>query len=121
MAQEGSPISDFLSAYSIQSWLESRPQRYLVGAEYGHAPSETEPATLLEKVDKKNFVASVVGQNIVPEGLAFSVFEIQYAVNMDMIPKFAHTLSGTIADGWTGATWRRSSACAARGRRCGCR
>jgi hypothetical protein len=53
---------------------------------------------LLEKVDKKDFVAGVVGQNIVLEGLAFSVFEMQYAVNKEMNPKFAHTLAGTIAD-----------------------
>ena len=53
---------------------------------------------LLEKVDKKDFVAGVVGQNIVLEGLAFSVFEMQHAVNKEMNPKFAHTLAGTIAD-----------------------
>ncbi len=182
-------MSDFLSAYSIQSWLESCPQAYLEGTEYGHAPGEHEPAAilenpllredairgtvqlvvgercalaassglinsapdeaskrflatqtldearhveiftqrlfdlgvkkaeledvikqlasphllafagvLLEKVDKKDFVAGVVGQNIVLEGLAFSVFEMQYAVNKEMNPKFAHTLAGTIAD-----------------------
>jgi hypothetical protein len=182
-------MSDFLSAYSIQSWLESCPQGYLENTEYGHAPGEIEPdlllsnavlheetirttvqlivgercalaassglinaapeeaskrflATqtldearhveiftrrlfdlgvrkndlesviqryanrnltkfaeiLLEKVDKKDFVAGVVGQNIVLEGMAFSVFEMMYAMNQTMNPKFAHTLSGTIAD-----------------------
>ena len=35
---------------------------------------------LLEKVDKKDFVAGVVGQNIVLEGMAFSVFEMMYAM-----------------------------------------
>ncbi|MGH2900534.1 MAG: hypothetical protein ACRDMZ_17805, partial [Solirubrobacteraceae bacterium] len=53
---------------------------------------------LLEKVDKKDFVAGVVGQNIVLEGLAFTVFEMQYAANREINPKFAHTLAGTIAD-----------------------
>ena len=53
---------------------------------------------LLEKVDKKDFVAGVVGQNIVLEGMAFSVFEMLHALNGAMNPKFAHTLSGTIAD-----------------------
>jgi len=53
---------------------------------------------LLEKVDKKDFVSGVVGQNIVLEGMAFSVFEMMYAGNQAMNPKFAHTLSGTIAD-----------------------
>jgi len=182
-------MADFLSAYSIQSWLESCPQGYLEGTEYGHNPGENEPdllitnevlreetirstvqlvvgercalaassglinaapdeaskrflATqtldearhvevftrrladlgvrrnqledtiqryanpnlvkfaeiLLEKVDKKDFVAGVVGQNIVLEGMAFSVFELIYALNQEMNPKFAHTLSGTIAD-----------------------
>jgi len=182
-------MSDFLSAYSIQSWLESCPQGYLEHTEYGHAPGEEEPdlivtntvlrqetirttvqlvvgercalaassglinaapdeaskrflatqtldearhveiftrrlydlgirkneledvvkqhanpnlvkfaAVLLEKVDKKDFIAGVVGQNIVLEGMAFSVFEMMYALNQSMNPKFAHTLSGTIAD-----------------------
>jgi hypothetical protein len=189
MAQEAPPMSDFLSAYSIQNWLESCPQGYLEGTTFGHASSESEPASilenpilredairgtvqlvvgeraalaassglinsapdeaskrflatqtidearhveiftqrlfdlgvkkteledvikamasphlvafagvLLEKVDKKDFVAGVVGQNIVLEGLAFSVFEMQHAVNKEMNPKFAHTLAGTIAD-----------------------
>ena len=53
---------------------------------------------LLEKVDKGDFIAGVVGQNIVLEGLAFSTFEMMYAGNQDANPKFAHTLSGTIAD-----------------------
>lgn len=53
---------------------------------------------LLEKVDKKDFVAGVVGQNIVLEGMAFSVFEMLHATSETSNPKFAHTLSGTIAD-----------------------
>lgn len=53
---------------------------------------------LLEKVDKKDFVAGVVGQNIVLEGMAFSVFEMMYAINEEINPKFAHVLTGTIAD-----------------------
>lgn len=53
---------------------------------------------LLEKVDKKDFVAGVVGQNIVLEGMAFSVFEMLQAGAAENNPKFAHTLAGTIAD-----------------------
>jgi hypothetical protein len=53
---------------------------------------------LLEKVDKGDFIAGVVGQNIVLEGMAFSVFEMMHASNAQLNPKFAHTLSGTIAD-----------------------
>jgi len=53
---------------------------------------------LLEKVDRKDFVAGVVGQNIVLEGLAFSTFEMMQTANRDANPKFARTLSGTIAD-----------------------
>ncbi len=53
---------------------------------------------LLEKVDKKDFVAGVVGQNIILEGMAFTVFEMMHAGNERMNPKFAQTLSGTIAD-----------------------
>jgi hypothetical protein len=182
-------MADFLSAYSIQNWLESCPQAYLEHTEYGHAPGEHEPEllqsnpvlhedairttvqlvvgercalaassglvnaapdegskrflatqtldearhveiftqrlydlgvhkdkledtikeyanrnlvkfaeVLLDKVDRKDFITGVVGQNIVLEGMAFSVFEMMHAMNEEMNPKFAHTLSGTIAD-----------------------
>ena len=182
-------MADFLSAYSIQSWLESAPQGYLENTEFGHGHDEVEPEillqsevlreetikatvqlvvgercalaassglinaapdeaskrflatqtldearhvevfthrlydlgvkknelesvikqyanpnlvkfaeVLLEKVDKKDFIAGVVGQNIVLEGMAFSVFEMMYAMNEPINAKFAHTLSGTIAD-----------------------
>lgn len=53
---------------------------------------------LLEKVDKKDFVAGVVGQNIVLEGMAFSVFEMLHAGAVESNPKFGETLAGTIAD-----------------------
>ncbi|MBW2270958.1 MAG: ferritin-like domain-containing protein [Deltaproteobacteria bacterium] len=53
---------------------------------------------LLEKVDKGDFVAGVVGQNIVLEGMAFSVFELLHASVSASNPKFAATLAGTIAD-----------------------
>jgi len=52
---------------------------------------------LLEKVANKDFVAGVVGQNIVLEGMAFSVFELLQATSAGN-PKFAKTLAGTIAD-----------------------
>ncbi len=182
-------MTDFLSEYSIQNWLESCPQGYLKDTEFGHGigekeaevirdnptlledsirttvqlvvgercalaassglinaapdypskrflatqtldearhveifterlydlgvkPSELQATidqyaepnlvkfaeVLLEKVDKKDFVAGVVGQNIVLEGMAFSVFEMLYATTVGVNPKFAHTLTGTIAD-----------------------
>ncbi len=182
-------MSNFLSAYSIQTWLESCPQGYLMDTEYGHAPGEEEPdafldndvlredairttiqlvlgercalaassglincapdyaskhflatqtldearhveiftqrlydlgikeddlestlqqygnpnlvkfaEVLLEKVDKGDFVAGVVGQNIVLEGMAFSVFEMLQAISQTSNTKLAHILSGTIAD-----------------------
>ena len=53
---------------------------------------------LLEKVAAGDFIAGVVGQNIVLEGMAFSVFELLQAASVDLNPKFAHTLAGTIAD-----------------------
>ena len=53
---------------------------------------------LLEKVDRKDFVAGVVGQNVILEGMAFHVFEMMHAGNREANPKFAHTLAGTIAD-----------------------
>jgi len=53
---------------------------------------------LLERVDAKDFVGGVVGQNVILEGMAFNVFEMLQAANVDANPKFAQTLSGTIAD-----------------------
>jgi len=182
-------MADFLTAYSIQSWLESCPQGYLENTEYGHAAGEREPEELLrnevlhtdsvrttvqlvvgercalaassglinaapdeaskrflatqtldearhveiftqrlydlgvrkedleptiehyanpnlvkfaelllEKVTRKDFVAGVVGQNVVLEGMAFHVFELLQAGSQAVNPKFAHTLTGTIAD-----------------------
>ncbi|MBT4518965.1 MAG: ferritin-like domain-containing protein [Halieaceae bacterium] len=182
-------MSNFLSAYSIQNWLESCPQGYLADTEYGHAFGEKEPElimdseilredalsvttllvlgeraalaassglincapdydskhflatqtldearhveiftqrmydlgvkeadlestlnryanpnlvkfaeVLLEKVDKRDFIAGVVGQNIVLEGMAFTVFEMLHAINQTGNPRFAQVLSGTIAD-----------------------
>jgi hypothetical protein len=182
-------MSDFLNAYSIQTWLESCPQGYLEHTAFGHDLGVKEPElimdnstlredaigstvqlvvgeraalaassglinlapdhaskrflatqtldearhveiftqrlydlgvkkdkledvisqhanpnlvkfaeVLLEKVDKGDFIAGVVGQNIVLEGMAFSVFEMLQASNLEANPKFAQTLSGTIAD-----------------------
>ena len=182
-------MADVLSAYSIQTWLESCPQGYLRETVYGHPAGEREPHPLLEneilreqairttvqlvvgercvlaassglinaapdeasrrflatqtldearhteiftqrlydlgvksaqledvletyanphlvqfaevlldKVEKKDFVAGVVGQNIILEGMAFHVFELMYSGNQKVNPKFAHTLEGTIAD-----------------------
>jgi rubrerythrin len=182
-------MTDFLDGYSIQTWLESCPQGYLEGTQYGHESGLGEPefvledpllreqaisltvqlvagercalaassglincapdeaskrflATqtldearhveifsqrlydlgvkkgeleevvarranpnlikfaelLLEKVDKGDFFAGVVGQNIVLEGMAFSVFEMLRASMEGVNPKFAQTLTGTIAD-----------------------
>lgn len=182
-------MSDFLSMYSIQHWLEACPQGYLEGTQYGHQPEEKEPpfvfeddllreqamrttvqlvagercalaassglinaapdegsrrflATqtldearhveiftqrlydlgvkkdeledvikqyanpnlvkfaeiLLEKVENKDFVAGVVGQNIVLEGMAFTVFEMLHEGTKQLNPKFGHTLAGTISD-----------------------
>jgi hypothetical protein len=182
-------MASFLDAFSIQHWLESAPQGYLLQTEFGHAPGEREPAlvredpllreqalrttvqlvlgercalaassglvnaapdeaskrflatqtldearhveiftqrlydlgvkkaeledvlqslgnphllefarTLLERVEARDFVAGVVGQNVILEGMAFHVFEMMYAASRDLNPKFAHTLAGTIAD-----------------------
>jgi hypothetical protein len=39
-----------------------------------------------------------VGQDVILEGMAFHVFELLHAGSRELNPKFAHTLSGTIAD-----------------------
>jgi 1,2-phenylacetyl-CoA epoxidase catalytic subunit len=54
--------------------------------------------TLLDVVDRKDFVAGVVGQNLILEGMAFHVFEMMHAASQQANQKFAHTLAGTIAD-----------------------
>ena len=41
-------MSDFLKGYSIQHWLESCPQGYLEGTEYGHGADEREPELIVE-------------------------------------------------------------------------
>jgi 1,2-phenylacetyl-CoA epoxidase catalytic subunit len=182
-------MAEFLSGYSIQSWLESCPQGYLAGTVYGHSPAEREPdavlgsealreqeirttvqlvvaercalaasaglincapdaasklflATqtldearhveifsqrlfdlglhkdqledavktyanrhlvefaelLLEKVDQRDFVPAVVGQNIILEGMALHVFDMMRAAYQKLNPKFARTLIGTVTD-----------------------
>ena len=182
-------MSDFLSQYSIQRWLEACPQGYLDETVFGHAEGLKEPSeilenelmlestigstvqlvvgeraalaasagrgdgapdyaskrflatqtldearhveiftqrlfdlgvkpedlestidqfanpnlvkfaeVLLEKVEAGDFIAGVVGQNIVLEGMAFTVFEMFEAASRDSNPKFAQTLKGTIAD-----------------------
>jgi len=53
---------------------------------------------LLEKVDKKDFVAGVVGQNLILEGMAFTVFEMLEAMQNTINPSFSQVLRGTIAD-----------------------
>jgi len=69
-----------------------------VVAEYANPNLVRFAEILLEKVDKGDFVSGVVGQNVVLEGMAFSVFEMLEAGTRALNPKFAHTLSGTIAD-----------------------
>ena len=65
-------MADFLSAYSIQSWLESCPQGYLEQTEYGHAHDEKEPEILLENevLREENIKATV--QLVVGERCALS-------------------------------------------------
>lgn len=53
---------------------------------------------LLEKVDKKDFVSAITGQNIILEGMAFSVFEFSRVQAQFMDPVGAQVLDGVIAD-----------------------
>ena len=46
-------MTNFLSAYSIQAWLESAPQGYLQNTRYGHEPGEREPDALLESEERR--------------------------------------------------------------------
>lgn len=40
-------MTDFLSGYSVQKWLESCPQGYLEGTFYGHGEDEVESEEIL--------------------------------------------------------------------------
>lgn len=66
-------MADFLSAYSIQHWLESAPQGYLMGTEFGHPPGEKEPeGLLLEDALREQAIRTtvqlVVGERCALEG-----------------------------------------------------
>lgn len=69
-----------------------------VVATFGNPNLKRFAEVLLEKVDRKDFVAGVVGQNVILEGMAFHVFEMMHAGSVETNKKFAHTLAGTIAD-----------------------
>ena len=63
-------MADFLDAYSIQYWLESAPQGYLVDTEYGHPTGEKEAALVLEdplihEQAIRTTVQLVVGERVV--------------------------------------------------------
>lgn len=53
---------------------------------------------LLEQVHKGDFVAAVVGQNVLLEGLFLTVFDLLRTRSLSSNPKFASTLAGIIAD-----------------------
>ncbi len=53
---------------------------------------------LLEVVDKRDFIAGVVGQNVVLEGIEYSVFGLLRAMSSRINPKLAHMLSGAMSD-----------------------
>ena len=65
-------MSDFLSMYSIQHWLESCPQGYLEGTEYGHAPEEREPGLLLEDALLREQAIGATVQLVVGERCALA-------------------------------------------------
>jgi hypothetical protein len=41
-------MTNFLSGYSIQKWLESCPQGYLEDTVYGHEAGEHEPGEIID-------------------------------------------------------------------------
>ena len=70
-------MADFLSAYSVQQWLESAPQGYLKETEFGHAPGEREPDLLLsDKVLNEQAIRTTV-QLVVGERCALAASSIR--------------------------------------------
>ena len=52
---------------------------------------------LLEEIDKKNFLTGVVGQNVMLDGMQFTLFEMLLAINNNQNKKLAQVLAGIIA------------------------
>jgi ribosomal protein S18 acetylase RimI-like enzyme len=53
---------------------------------------------LLERVYKGDFLAAIVGQNIILEGLSYTVFDVLERLSRNTQPQFAQMLTGAIAD-----------------------
>ncbi len=185
----GRRLTDLAFGYTVQSWLESAAQGYLLGTEHGHLPGEAEPrallenealregaidttvqlaiferaalvtasglvglapddatrcflaaqaldearhlevfrsrlvdlgvartqldpvieeranphlrrltGVLLEKLEQRDFLGCLLGQNVFLEGLAGHVLELLHVANEGINPKFARTLAGVLAD-----------------------
>jgi len=65
-------MSNFLSAYSIQNWLESCPQGYLAGTEYGHPPGERESEAILSNPTLRQEAIRGTAQLVVGERAALA-------------------------------------------------
>ena len=65
-------MANFLDGYSIQSWLESCPQGYLQGTEYGHDPGQTEPELLLTDPFMREQAISLTVQLVAGERCALA-------------------------------------------------
>jgi len=65
-------MSNFLDASSIQQWLESCPQGYLVDTEYGHPPGAREPGLLLENPTLREESISTTVQLVMGERAALA-------------------------------------------------
>ena len=65
-------MSDFLNAYSIQTWLESCPQGYLMDTEYGHQPGAREPELILENPTLREEAIGTTVQLLVGERAALA-------------------------------------------------
>ena len=65
-------MSDFLNAYSIQTWLESWPQGYLENTQFGHQPGVQEPDLILENPIVREEAIGATVQLVVGERAALA-------------------------------------------------
>lgn len=65
-------MSDFLNAFSIQTWLESCPQGYLENTSFGHEPGAIEPDLILENPAIREEAIGATVQLVVGERAALA-------------------------------------------------
>lgn len=83
-------MSNFLTAYAIQGWLEICPQGYLEATAYGHQPDEQEP----ELVARELAAEAAAAQGVELESTEWHGTELADATTEDLEAVLADTVLG---------------------------